>query len=97
MDYLANTNCIPPTDFIIPFTSSIVNVAVTVIVGNSDARIRSSTWRGSWLGKTTPDNPVGIVIGATPDFLQAVQFSLEAAMSAAQGKPPHVARREYNQ
>lgn len=48
------------------------------------------------VGKTTPDNPVGIVIGATPDFLQAVQFSLEAAMSAAQGKPPHVARREYN-
>ncbi len=46
MNYLASTNCIPPTDFIIPFSSSIVNVAVTVIVGNSDARIMSSTWRG---------------------------------------------------
>lgn len=25
MDYLSNTNCIPPTDFTIPFSSSIVN------------------------------------------------------------------------
>ena len=32
------------------------------------------------VGKTTPDNPVGIRMGATPDFLDAVRFSLETVM-----------------
>ena len=32
------------------------------------------------VGQTTPDNPVGIRMGATPTFLDAVRFSLEAVM-----------------
>lgn len=32
------------------------------------------------VGETTPENPVGIRMGATPDFLDAVKFSLEVVM-----------------
>ena len=32
------------------------------------------------VGETTPDNPVGISMGATPNFLDAVKFSLEVVM-----------------
>ena len=39
------------------------------------------------VGQTTPDNPVGIRMGATPDFLEAVKFSLETVMR--QGKDEH--------
>lgn len=35
------------------------------------------TWQ---VGTPTPDNPIGISMGATPDFLEAVKFSLEAVM-----------------
>ncbi len=45
------------------------------------------------VGKTTPDNPVGICMGSTPDFLQAVKFSLQAALKAREEKSPHQARR----
>ncbi len=39
------------------------------------------------VGQTTPDNPVGIRMGATPNFLDAVKFSLEVVMR--QGKDEH--------
>jgi hypothetical protein len=45
--YLAKTYCIPPTCFIIPFNSIIINVELTIVVANPDPRIKSSTWQGS--------------------------------------------------
>ncbi len=36
------------------------------------------------VGETTPQNPVGIRMGGTPNFLDAVKFSLEVVMR--QGK-----------
>ena len=39
------------------------------------------------VGQTTPDNPVGLRMGATPNFLDAVKFSLETVMR--QGKDEH--------
>ena len=36
------------------------------------------------VGQTTPENPVGVRLGATPNFLDAVKFSLETVMR--QGK-----------
>ena len=39
------------------------------------------------VGQTTPENHVGIRTGATPNFLDAVRFSLEVVMR--QGKDEH--------
>ncbi len=39
------------------------------------------------VGQTTPENPVGIRMGATRNFLDAVKFSLEVVMR--QGKDEH--------
>ena len=36
------------------------------------------------VGQTTPDNPVGICMGSTPHFLEAVKFSLQAVMGRQQ-------------
>src|SRR5713226_1625615 len=38
------------------------------------------------VGETTPENPVGICMGATPDFLDAVRLSLQIALNAKEGK-----------
>ena len=45
------------------------------------------------VGKTTPENPVGICMGTTRHFLKAVEFSLQAALNASTRKPLHQARR----
>jgi hypothetical protein len=39
------------------------------------------------VGEPTPENPVGPRMGATPNFLDAVKFSLEVVMR--QGKDEH--------
>ncbi len=39
------------------------------------------------VGETTQENPVGICMGATPDFLEAVRLSLQMALNAKEGKP----------
>ena len=39
------------------------------------------------VGETTPENPVGICMGATPDFLQAVTLSLQMAMTQGEQEP----------
>lgn len=45
------------------------------------------------VGETTPDNQVGICMGATPNFLEAVRLSLHMALDAIDGKPPQQIRR----
>src|SRR5205823_11938861 len=36
------------------------------------------------VGEQTEDHPFGVAMGATPDFLDAMRFSLEAAMKQAE-------------
>ena len=39
------------------------------------------------VGEQTEQHPFGIAMGATPEFLDAIRFSLEAIMNHAQSEP----------
>ncbi|MFL5589256.1 MAG: hypothetical protein ACJ8DI_16635 [Ktedonobacteraceae bacterium] len=45
---------------------------------------RQQTYYTYQVGEQTEDHPFGIALGATPDFLDAMRFSLEAAMKQAE-------------
>jgi len=47
------------------------------------------------VGETTPENPVGLCMGATPDFLQAVQLSLKMAMQQDGQEPRRGQKATY--
>jgi hypothetical protein len=55
---------------------------------------RQTTYYTYEVGEQTEDHPFGIAMGATPDFLDAMRFSLEAAMKhsteAQEGEVPVV-------
>src|SRR5260370_42013893 len=38
-------------------------------------------------GETPPENPVGIRMAATPNFLDTVKFSLQAVLNEKEGEP----------
>ena len=48
---------------------------------------RQTTYYTYQVGEQTEHHPFGIAMGATPDFFDAMLFSLEAAMNHAQSEP----------